>query len=95
MLSNEFRGDGFVFRYGGDSDRPGTNLLRKGGKDLMHLEMTYSATADNFYIKTTTIVSNFYTPVDAIILNNKIYVMEHGTANSDGGRIWKITLPKN
>jgi hypothetical protein len=21
--------------------------------------------------------------------------MEHGTANSEGGRIWRITLPKN
>lgn len=93
-LSNEFRGDGFVFRYGGGSDRPGTTLLRKGGKDLMHLDMTYSVAADNFYMKTTTIVSNFNAPVDAIMLDNKIYVMEHGTANSEGGRIWRITLPK-
>jgi glucose/arabinose dehydrogenase len=95
VLSDEFKGDGFVFRYGGGSDRPGTNLLRKGGKDLLHLKMTYSAAADNFYMKTTSIVSNFNAPVDAIMLENKIYVMEHGTANSDGGRIWKITLPKN
>jgi hypothetical protein len=57
--------------------------------------MTYNAAADNFYMKTTSIVSNFNAPVDAIMLENKIYVMEHGTANSDGGRIWKITLPKN
>lgn len=93
-LSNEFKGDGFVFRYGGGSDRPGTNLLRKGGKDLLHLEMTYNAAADNFYMKTTSIVANFNAPVDAIMVKNLIYVMEHGTANSDGGRIWKITMPK-
>jgi len=93
-LSPEFKGDGFVFRYGGGSDRPGTNLLRKSGKDLMHLDMSYNAAADNFYMKTTTLVNNFNAPVDAVMLDNKIYVMEHGTANSDGGRIWKITLPK-
>jgi glucose/arabinose dehydrogenase len=93
-LSNEFNGDGFVFRYGGGSDRPGTNLLRKSGKDLMHLEMSYNSAADNYYMKTTTIVNNFNAPVDAILVDNKIYVMEHGTANSDGGRIWKITMPK-
>jgi glucose/arabinose dehydrogenase len=93
-LSNEFSGDGFVFRYGGGSDRPGTNLLRKTGKDLMHLDMSYNAAADNYYMKTTTIVNNFNAPVDAIMIDNKIYVMEHGTANSEGGRIWKITLPK-
>ena len=93
-LSSEFRGDGFVFRYGGGSDRPGTNLLRKSGKDLMHLDMSYNAAADNFYMKTTIIVNNFNAPVDAVMVGNKIYVMEHGTANSDGGRIWKITLPE-
>lgn len=93
-LSNEFKGDGFVFRYGGGSDRPGTNLLRKTGKDLLHLDMSYNAAADNFYVKTTSIVNNFNAPVDALLVGNKIYVLEHGTANSDGGRIWKITLPK-
>ena len=94
VLSPEFKGDGFVFRYGGGSDRPGTNLLRKSGKDLMHLDMSYNPAADNYYMKTTTIVNNFNAPVDALLIGNKIYVMEHGTANSEGGRIWKITLPK-
>lgn len=93
-LSKEFKGDGFVFRYGGGADRPGTNLLRKSGKDLMHLDMSYNSLADNYYMKTTTLVNNFNSPVDAVMLGNKIYVMEHGTANSEGGRIWKITLPK-
>lgn len=93
-LSSDFTGDGFAFRYGGGSERPGTNLLRKSGKDLLHLEMTYNAAADNFYMKTTAIANNFNAPVDAVLLDNHIYVLEHGTANSAGGRIWKITLPK-
>ncbi len=94
VLSPEFKGDGFVFRYGGGSDRPGTNLLRKAGKDLMHLDMSYNSAADNYYMRTTTLVNNFNAPVDAVMVDNKIYVMEHGTANSEGGRIWKVTLPK-
>jgi len=93
-LSNEFKGDGFVFRYGGASDRPGTNLLRKTGKDLLHLDLSYNAAADNFYVRTTSIVNNFNAPVDALLIDNIIYVLEHGTANSDGGRIWKIILPE-
>ena len=60
----------------------------------MHLDMRYNAAADNYYMKTTTIVNNFNAPVDAIMFDNIIYAMEHGTANSEGGRIWKITLPK-
>lgn len=92
-LASEFKGDGFVFRYGGGSDRPGTNLLRKSGKDLLHLDMSYNKAADNYYMKTTSIVNNFNAAVDALMVDNKIYVMEHGTANSEGGRIWKITLP--
>ena len=93
-LSNEFKGDGFVFRYGGASDRPGTNLLRKTGKDLLHLDLSYNSAADNFYVRTTSIVNNFNAPVDALLIDNIIYVLEHGTANSDGGRIWKIILPE-
>lgn len=94
-LSEEFKGDGFVFRYGGGSDRPGANLLRKSGKDLLHLDLSYNAAADNYYMKSTSIVNNFNAPVDAVMLGNIIYVLEHGTANSDGGRIWKVSLPKN
>lgn len=93
-LSNEFKGDGFVFRYGGASDRPGTNLLRKTGKDLLHLDLSYNEAADNFYVRTSSIVNNFNAPVDALLIDNIIYVLEHGTANSDGGRIWKVILPK-
>lgn len=92
-LSAEFRGDGFVFRYGGGSDRPGTNLLRKPGKDLLHLKMEYNQATDNFYMKTTSIADNFNAPVDAVLLGNNIYVIEHGAEGSAGGRIWKITLP--
>jgi glucose/arabinose dehydrogenase len=92
-LAPEFRGNGFVFRYGGGSNRPGTNLLRKEGRDLLHLEMQYDKASDNYYTKATSVVNNFNAPVDAVLHSNKIYVIEHGAAGSAGGRIWKITLP--
>ena len=93
-LSPEFKGDGFVFRYGGGSNRPGTNLLRKDGKDLLHLEMQYNEAADNFYMKTTSLVNDFNAPVDAVLTGNKIYVLEHAAQGTSGGRIWKVTLPE-
>lgn len=57
------------------------------------LDISFGDSADNFYMKTTTIVSNFNDPMGIIMVDNKIYIMEHGTANSEGGRIWRITLP--
>jgi hypothetical protein len=56
--------------------------------------MQYNEAADNFYMKTTSLANNFNAPVDAVLLDNKIYVIEHGAEGSAGGRIWKITLPK-
>ena len=93
-LSPEFKSDGFVFRYGGGSNRPGTNLLRKDGKDLLHLEMQYNVAADNFYMKTTSLANDFNAPVDAVLMGNKIYVLEHAAQGTSGGSIWKVTLPE-
>jgi hypothetical protein len=72
----------------------GTNLLRKTGKDLLHLKMSYNKATDNFCMQTTTIANNFNAAVDAALLDSKIYVIEHGAEGSVGGQIWKITLPK-
>ncbi len=73
---------------------PLPDLLRKTGKDLLHLKMEYNEATDNFYMKTNSIANNFNAPVDAVLMGNKIYVIEHGASGSPGGRIWKITLPE-
>jgi hypothetical protein len=59
----------------------------------LHLDLAYNPIADNYYTRTTRIVSNFNAPTDAVMLGNVVYVLENASINSPGGRIWKITLP--
>ena len=66
--------------------RPFTNQ----GADLLHLHLAYDDMTDNYFIKTTRMVEGFREPVDAIMINNNVYIIEYG---GRGGNIWKITLP--
>ncbi len=90
ILSNDFKGDGFVLRYtlGERSSlmKPFTNE----GADLLHLDMVYDEATDNYVTKTTRLVEGFREPVDAILVENIVYVIEYG---GRGGNIWKISLP--
>ncbi|GAB3931175.1 PQQ-dependent sugar dehydrogenase [Larkinella terrae] len=91
VLADEFKGDGFVIRYSGP--RRGStiiNPLKKQGRDLLHLDLTYDKATDNFTTKTTRIVDGFTEPTDALLVDNTVYIIEYG---GKGGNIWKITLP--
>ncbi|RDC62776.1 c-type cytochrome [Adhaeribacter pallidiroseus] len=91
VLSDEFKGDGFVMRYTGGG-RAGTNdLLRKEGRDLLHLKLSYDPATDNYFVKTYRLVENFNAPVDAVLVGNEVYIMEY--AGRSNAHIWKITLP--
>ncbi|MCE6989460.1 sorbosone dehydrogenase family protein [Dyadobacter sp. CY323] len=99
-LGKDLTGDGFVIRYTGGSRNGAVNPnpLRRQGKDLLHLEMTYDKATDNYKVKTTRIVDNFTAPTDALLVGNTLYVIEYGGkqgGNKAGGSIWKITLPAN
>lgn len=93
ILSEEFKGDGFVIRYGGGPKSSLSKPFTTQGKDLLHLDLTYSEGADNYTVKTTSIVEGFTSPTDAVLVNNKVYIIEYG--GRTGGNIWKITLPKS
>lgn len=90
VLSDEFRGDGFVLRntLGSRSSlmKPFTNQ----GRDLLHLKMSYDEATDNYFVKTTRIVDSFNSPTDAVLVGNSLYIIEYGARE---GSIWKITLP--
>jgi glucose/arabinose dehydrogenase len=93
ILSDEFKGDGFVIRYAGGRRRGSTrppNPLRAQGKDLLHLELKYDKAADNYIVTTTQIVEGFKEPTDAVMVGNNVYIIEYG---GQGGNLWKITLP--
>ncbi|MDX2045689.1 MAG: c-type cytochrome [Chitinophagaceae bacterium] len=90
ILSKDFKGDGFVLRYtlGERSSlmKPFTNE----GADLLHLDMVYDEVTGNFVTKTKRLIEGFREPVDAIMVDNIIYIIEYG---GHGGNIWKISLP--
>jgi hypothetical protein len=99
-LGKDLTGDGFVIRYTGGSRNGAVNPnpLRRQGKDLLHLEMTYDKKADNYKVKTTRLVDSFTAPTDALLVGNTLYIIEYGGkqgGNKAGGSLWKITLPAN
>ena len=90
ILSGDMRGDAFVIRYsqGGRSSlmKPFTSQ----GADLLHLQLEYVETSDNYLVRTVRIVDGFNEPVDAIMTGNDVYIIEYGGKH---GNIWKVTLP--
>lgn len=90
VLSDEFKGDGFVLRNTLGTKSSLMKPFTDQGRDLLHLNMAYDKGSDNFYVKTTRIVDSFNNPTDAVILGNSLYIIEH---DAKVGSIWKVTLP--
>lgn len=91
ILSKDLKGDGFVIRYSRGATSPMMVPFTNQGEDLLHLELTYDKTSDNYFVKTTRIVEGFKEPTDAVMIGNDVYVITYG---GKGGDLWKITLPK-
>lgn len=93
-MSTEFQGDGFMLSWT-PGDPTGNSVpgpFRDPGQDLLHLELTKltnsTGTAD-YEVRARRIAQNFNQPIDAEIINNKIYVLEYG--GNQG--IWEVTMP--
>ena len=91
ILSKDFKSDGFVIRWTSGANSSLMKPFTKQGSDLLHLRMTYDSTMDNYFVKTVRIVEGFKDPVDAVMIDNNVYVIEYGGKE---GNIWKIILPK-
>lgn len=92
LLAGDFKGDGFVLRNSLGRRSSLMKPFTDEGTDLLHLEMTYDAMADNYFVKTTRIVDSFNSPTDAVLVGNSLYVIEYDARE---GSIWKITLPSS
>jgi glucose/arabinose dehydrogenase len=60
--------------------------LSDRGMDLLHLSL--SKTEDNYETITTQIASNFKNPIDAVLVDNKLYVLEWGSESA----IWELSF---
>jgi len=56
------------------------------GQDLLHLQLT--KTGDNYEVRTTEIARGFLNPIDAVLIENRLYVLEYG----GNGAIWELTF---
>jgi glucose/arabinose dehydrogenase len=60
--------------------------LTDRGQDLLHLALTKRG--DNYEAVTTQIARDFKNPIDAVLIDNRLYVLEFGP----GSAIWEITF---
>ena len=60
--------------------------LTDKGQNLLHLAL--SKTEDNYQMVTTELASGFKNPIDTVLIDNKLYVLEWG----DQGAIWELTF---
>jgi len=96
MLDNPYRGDGFVLSFMPGGDSTGYTPLSPWGtpcpfvdpsRELVQLKLNYDSNIDNYLMTTTNLVTGFYKPVDAELINNSLYVIENN------GNLWKVTFP--
>lgn len=91
-MSPQFQGDGFMLSWT-EGDPTGETVagpFKDSSEDLLHLDLTKIGDT-SYEVHATRIVEGFSNPIDAEIIQNKIYVLEYG--GSQG--IWEITMPTN
>lgn len=90
-LGGKYTGDAFVVSWtegdpNGDSK---AGPFKDASQDLLHLEL--SKKDDNYQAHVTRIADKFANPIDAVLVANRLYVLEYG-----GGRgVWELTFPEN
>jgi hypothetical protein len=89
VLEDEFRGDGFILGWtrGNAAGDAASGPFRDPGQDLLHLK--FSKVGDNYQVETRRIAQGFAEPIDAEIVGERIYVLEH----AGNGAVWEVTLP--
>ncbi len=85
-LPQEWRGDknilsAFVLSWGAAG-----GTLSDKGQDLLHMQLT--KTGDNYESVTTQIARGFQNPIDAVLIKNKLYVLNFGA----DGILWELTF---
>ena len=100
VLDGDLHEDSFMLSFTPGGDSTGFSPIAPWGipvvpvdpsEDLLHLDLTYDAIADNYTLTAERIVEGFYLPVDAELVESTLYVIEYWT---DAQRsLWKVNLP--
>ena len=81
LLGNDTLLSAFVLSWGSAG-----GTLSDAGQDLLHLALTKRG--DNYESVTTQIARDFKNPIDAVMIENRLYVLEYGA----DGAIWELTF---
>lgn len=101
IFGAQFLGRAFVLSYMPGGDSSGMSPLSPWGspgpfvdpcQDMLMLNLGFDSGYDNYTFTSDRIVSGFYLPVDAVQVENAIYVIEQ----RGGGRsnLWKVSFPQ-
>jgi hypothetical protein len=85
-LPEPFTGDGFVLSWTGANDSALLAPFGETGEDLLHLDLQKNG--DAYEATVTQIMRGFQNPIDAVLVDNKLYVIDFG-----GDRmLWEVTF---
>ncbi len=82
LLSPPFEGDAFMVSYTNNS-----RLLNSDGHDLLHLELIGDDT-----LSARQLISGFIHPIDVILKEGKLFILELGNSNGTGRKIYEVTF---
>ena len=85
-LPADLRGDSTTFSAFLSSFGAAGGTLTDKGQDLLHLQLTKQG--DNYQAVTTQIARGFHNPVAAVLIQNRLYLLDYGAQ----GAIWEITF---
>jgi hypothetical protein len=91
VMTDEFRYHGFVLSWtaGDPNGNSVAGPFKDASQDLVDLELTKLGNT-NYQARVSRIIGGFANPIDAEIIQNRIYVIEYG---GDQG-IWEVTIPR-
>lgn len=95
-LGGQYTNDGFVLGWTGSDHSDLLSRLSDQGKDMFHLTLIPDD-EEKFKVSVTRIASGFKNPIDAAIVDNKIYVMEYtgGWINNGDVGIYELLFPSS
>jgi hypothetical protein len=97
VLVDPLKGGAFVLSFAGARDENGDGQLDfpVGGQDLAFLDLDKSE--DGYTLSAEAVVTDFTHPIDAVMVENVIYVIEYGSWFGGGGSrgVWAVTLPRS
>lgn len=85
-LGGEFNGMAYSMSYSNTNDRK-FEPFDQIGEDLLRIDLEKAG--DNYHANIYRIAQDFSHPVDAVLIGNKMYVIE----NASDAAIWEVTFP--